>query len=485
MRKLTTMLAMLALLTLALPAGAASSRVVTNSNDSGPGSLRSALEAGRGPITIHPKVGDIEIDTGLVWSSGRELVIKGSGQAVTDSDGSASGALLTVVKGADTTITRLDFRGPGAFDIDHQGGGNAIKIEVPSGAKGDVELKLHRLNISDVGLHGVHVDDLTNATSASIEVEVDGVVVSNVGHGGFDQDGIRVDERGRGDIEFESKASQFVGVGADGVELDEGGPGDVEAKVSRSAFEANGNYCSFRFEEGALAAAGVVLLDDFEELAIIIDPVQEQVVRDLYEPNQEECLEFVADEGEMEVAIDIDDAFDIDEADEGSIVSKVSRTSVVANEDEGLDYDETGPGHIVGSVDRLTAVDNTDEAVKYTEDGPGNVIAKNSRIDGPGQDIEFEELGDGRLDVSLSRSTIDDYKLLEEDSGDFEAEASRTTMDGVEGEETGEGDLEIALSRSIVDGDIELEQEAPGEGTFSLRMTTHNGDLDLTGVTEG
>lgn len=486
MKRLSVALTVLSLFALALPAAARSQNVVTNANDSGPGSLRTALDAGVSPITIPRWVGDIELSEPLVWDSTTKLVIRGSGQALTDLEPSGDTVddfdLLVISNGADTSISNLSLRGSGGFDIANKGGSSGIKLVVPPGATGTVAVDLNRVSISDVGLHGVHIDDLTNATEASIELTVGRVRVVNAGIGGFDQDGIRVDERGGGDLVFRSTRSVFEAVGADGVELDEGGSGDVVARVHDTDFNANGNYCSFRFAEDDLEAAGITLLDDFEELAIIIDPADEQAVRDLFNDNEEECLEFVEDDGEMEVAIDIDDALDIDEAEAGSIVSTVVRGSLVANEDEGLDYDESGPGNVVGSIERTMAADNTDEAVKYTELDGGSVKATVTRFDGPGQDVEFEEAGAGDLDAILVRSTIDDLSLVEEDAGSLDSDVERTFVDGIEGEETSSGNLGLLIDRSTVDDDIELEQQIPGEGTLTLRRSIHNGNLDLNGI---
>lgn len=483
MRRLTVILAVLALLGLALPASAHTARV-TNGNDSGPGSLRAALESGRSPIVIWNHVGDIEIGDGLVWASRKDLVIRGTGQTITDLDGSASGALLTVSRGADTSIQRLGFQGPGGFDIANKGGASGIDIAVPADAKGTVKVDLEKVSIADVGLHGLHVDDLTNASRASIALRVHRVTVSNSGIGGFDQDGIRVDEAGKGSISFRSIASDFDRAGADGVELDERGAGDVRADVKHTDFTHNGNYCSFRFEAAEIEGLLGDQVEEVSELEAIIAATALDTFLTLFDANEEECLEIVPDDDLLEIAIDIDDAFDIDEADHGSISSKVAGGSLIGNEDEGLDYDEAGPGGISGRVEGTLAADNTDEAIKFSELDEGHLDAKVSRVSAAGQDLEFEEFGDGSLHSSIRRSTFDDISLVEEDAGSSRNGIARSTVDDIEGEETADGDLRLRIDRSTVGGDIELTQEPPGEGTLRIRDTDFAGTTDLTGVTE-
>jgi hypothetical protein len=469
MRRIIVVATVLALFGMALPAVARSSGVVTTNADSGPGSLRDALEKGKRPIVIRRGVGDIEIDDALVWSHAKTLDIRGTGQTITDSDGSADGALLIVSQGADTRISRLGFDGPGGFGLTNKGGGSGIRVDVPSGERGTVAVSLSRVSISDVGLHGLHVDDLTNATRASVRLNLYRVKVSGVGFGGFDQDGIRVDERGPGHIFFRSVSSDFDSVGADGVELDEGGSGGVYSNVRNSNFTDNGNYCSFRF--------------DGEELETEVDEADLDDFLAGYTDNEVECLEIEIDNGVAEVGIDVDDAFDIDEADGGSISSRFSGGTLVGNQDEGIDLDEEGPGDIIGSVSGTSAHDNTDEAVKYSEEDAGKVIATVNRLSMDGEDIEFEEAGDGSLRSSLTRSTIKDLSLAEEDEGNLTSYTGRSTLDDVESEETGDGDLKALFNRSTLD-DIELTQEDAGTGGVTFIETTYD-DLDLDGVTVG
>jgi hypothetical protein len=88
--------------------------------------------------------------------------------------------------------------------------------------------------------HGIHVSDCTLAdecgggsggagegSPASISLTLTGVTVIDTAYGRFDADGVRVDERGEGSIDFVATSSVFSGIGADGIELDEGQDGDV------------------------------------------------------------------------------------------------------------------------------------------------------------------------------------------------------------------------------------------------------------------
>ncbi len=61
-----------------------------------------------------------------------------------------------------------------------------------------------------------------DGSPASIKVKLNNVHINQVGFGRADADGLRVDDRGEGDIYFTALNSKFTNVGAVGVELDEG-----------------------------------------------------------------------------------------------------------------------------------------------------------------------------------------------------------------------------------------------------------------------
>ena len=270
------------------------------------------------------------------------------------------------------------------------------------------------VEIRDTGNHGLHVSDCSlgddcgggqggggEGSNASIFVDLNRVTIDGAGFGKQDADGVRVDDRGDGDIIFNATDSVFLGVGADGVELDEGNNGSVIINVRNSTFENNGAYCKI---DG-----------DVEELAGL-------------DPN---CV----DGGEA----DLDDAFDIDEAGPGGITGVVSDVLINGNLDEGLDFDVEDDGVVdLDFIAISNSVANGDEDIKVSEAGAASVIVKLAGIDVVG-DIEFEEEGVGDLEVTLYSANVgDDLKLLE----------------------TGEGKGTLTLINSTVVDDIDIDGDS-------------------------
>lgn len=165
--------------------------------------------------------------------------------------------ILEVIGGADLAVSNVSFDGGGGYDMFKPGGGKGIFIDVPEVRDGVVELRLSNVNITGTGSFGVHVSDCSlgdlcseggggagEGSPASISVELVDVVVDGAGFGRADADGVRVDDRGDGDIFFTATRSVFRNMGADGVELDEGDNGSVFVDVRSSRFEHNGDFCN-------------------------------------------------------------------------------------------------------------------------------------------------------------------------------------------------------------------------------------------------
>jgi hypothetical protein len=360
------------------PASAAPAAIVTNGNDSGEGSLRAALASGASVITISDAVSQIDIESTLVYSKTGPLRIQGSGQSIV-ADGDYT--LLAVSNGADLSLSNLDFHGIGGFSAESKGSGKGILVDVPSDRTGVVNLALDNVSVHDVANHGVHVSDCSleddcgsggggggAGSSASIHARLSSVVIEGVGYGKFDADGVRVDDRGAGDIVFEAVGSSFVDVGADGVELDEGDAGDVIVELRDSGFDGNGGYC--------------VIVEATPEL-------------------DKGCF----DDGEL----DLDDGFDIDEAADGSIYATVVNVTLDSNLDEGLDYDEEGAGDITADLVDIHTSQNGDEGVKCSEEGAGDLaveIRSSSSVDNGDDGIQLESEDAGRTDASVHDTLI-------------------------------------------------------------------------------
>jgi len=439
---------------------------VTNGNDSGPGSLRDALEVQQASVVdISRKVKVIEIASTLTYASQESLYIEGSGQTITTP---LNITLLAVTEGADLKVKNLDFVGPGGFSITSRGdigqsAGKGIFVDVREEQTGSVTLHLDNVSVSGVANHGIHVSDCSLAddcgagaggggegSPAGIVVIADRLKVFDVGQGKFDADGLRVDDRGAGGITALIRRSSFTGVGADGVELDEGNEGSVDVLSLRNDFSNNGDYC-----DPALLQAFLPEVDEaeFAESEQITDA---DIPLPITGSPDDACIEEEIDRyasgfiEAYEVGIDVDDGIDLDEAGDGDLLSRMVRTTINDNFDEGVDYDEAGDGSIDVRIVRSSAKGNADDGFKFSEEDGGDVIALVSRsfskFNG-GKGFVFEEEGDGDLDVTVLRSIT----LRNDDSDD-----------------TG----------------IETVQEDDGIGTLKVRKSNIIDGIDLDGVEE-
>jgi hypothetical protein len=367
-----------------LSALAAPAAKVTNGNNDGPGSLRAALMSGATNVVIKKSVGTITVTETLAYTGEKALHISGTGQTIDGSGLTDNFApILAITAGADLAVSNLAIEGGGGYSrVTNQGGGKGIFVNVPLEREGLVTVRLTKVSVSGVGNHGVHVSDCTLAddcgggqggggagSMASVDVRLNDVLIDGVGKGKQDADGVRVDERGDGDIIFSATNSTFINVGADGVELDEGDMGSVVLNVRNSTFDGNGDYCVGWDEDG---------IDDA-------------------------CN----DEGDA----DVDDGFDVDEAGFGSIAGKVINVFVTNNFDEGLDFDEEDAGGFDVSFTNIYAANNEDEGIKLSEEGDGNVGAALNAVtlennNGDGEETEIESEDSGYVIVSVTGSTI-------------------------------------------------------------------------------
>lgn len=438
----------------------AATLLVTNGNDAGDGSLRAALSVAADSSVASTIVlahdGEVSLQSGLLYTGIAPVSIIGAGQVLR---ANGNFTLLSVTSGADLTITGLDLAGPGGFDINHRGNidtpaGNGILLAVPAERVGTVALHLMDVSIRDVAGYGLHVSDCDLAqacggggggagggSAASVAVFLSHVTIEATGGGRFDGDGLRVDERGAGDISLVARASRFAGNGADGVELDEGQDGDVTALILDSAFVDNGGYCApdvmnaflpeideAEFEDGAATQADVPGPD----FGSPDDACLERAV-DLYDSGAVQAYE---------IGLDLDDGFDIDEAGAGSVMVTLIRSTITGNLDEGLDFDEEDTGHIAAVILGTTASGNTDDGFKLSEADEGDITGLMRGAvarDNGGKGAVFEEEDAGDVDVTV----IDGVSANNDDSDD-------TGLEVVQDDE-GTGTLRITGSE-IADG---------------------------------
>lgn len=405
--------------------------VVSNAENNGEGSLRAAIAAaaamdGGAQIVITTDE-DISIASPLVYEGSEGLVIFGNGNAVM-AEGDFT--VLSSANGASLSITDMAFVGTGGFDINNRAdadgvSGKGIFIDVADDQTGVVALDLVNVTVAGVANHGIHISDCNLAddcgsggggagegSAASIEVNLTNVTIDDAGNGKFDADGLRVDERGEGDIHAMIVNSTFVGVGADGIELDEGQAGDVIATVIGSVFEENGVYCHPDILEAYLPEEDEGEYDDNVKMeSDIPGPVTGSPDDGCFEREVD-----TYDSGyveEYEFGIDVDDGFDIDEAGPGGMYVVMTSSEIINNLDEGADFDEEDDGGITAWFVNTLSAGNADDGYKNSEEGAGDVVggligsvAENNG--GKGAVFEQEDGGDIAVVVADSVATGND-----------------------------------------------------------------------------
>lgn len=412
---------------------------VTTLAATGEGSLQAALDAAGASsepsniMIIAP--GEIATAQGLTYRGGSPLSIYGNGASVTSA---ANVTLFSAFDAREITLIDMAFQGPGGFSITARGdiggpAGKGIFIDVAEDAEGTIGLQLINVSVAGVAGHGIHISDCTLAddcgggeggggegSAASILVQLADVTITNVGQGSFDADGLRVDERGPGDITLTGMYVNVRGVGADGIELDEGQSGDVIVDLIHSNFIENGNYCDPATLDAYLPDARE---GEFREFEIIVG--------DLPRPAEDTpdmaCFELELDtyDGgsveEYEYTIDVDDGLDIDEAGPGSIIATFSVGEMIGNYDEGYDFDEAGPGDIDVVFTGIIGNGNIDNAIKLSEEGPGSVYLTATAVEASSNGsvgIVAEEEDGGDLTMALIGSATSGN-----DGGDLGVEA--------------------------------------------------------------
>lgn len=498
----------------------ASVYTVTDAGDTmTPGTLRHALEVAQASdIHIANSVGDIMINSTLTYSKRKALSIHGTGQTIETSN---DVDILALTQGASLTAKNLDFQGPGGFDVNNQAMGSlgkGIFIDVRDDQKGTVHMYLKNVSVLGVANHGIHISDCTLAddcgsgsggggdgSNASINIQFHNVTIDNAGNGKFDADGLRVDERGKGSITFNSYGSTFKNVGADGVELDEGDNGGVYAFTKNNTFDSNGNYCDptqFKFDDEIEVMGNI---EDDEMAITVAKEAHLMSEATMAMPNADfSCVEAEAeydsddDKTVIELGLDLDDGIDLDEAGNGSIEMKMVKSTVSNNLDEGVDLDEEGKGGMWLEFINSKVFDNRDDGVKLTEEDEGGLTAKVVKSSATGNDkgFVFEELGKGSVwfDIIMTESVANDgdgIEIEEADNGSLEGNVIKTTSSmsddgkGFDIQESGNGNLNINFKKTTAidndNDDLEADQEDAGIGEIKIR-NSNIGARDIDGI---
>src|SRR5918993_2623992 len=424
--------------------GAVDQVFVTNSNDSGPGSFREAiLQANADPqiarVLFDGRVTSIRLITPVQFVGGQDLAIDGNSATLDGSALASASAAFIATGGGDLAISSLTVRDTP---------GEGIAVEVPAGATGTLSVSLFKVDIIDNAGHGVLINDQEDpsttdgaqpdarGSAASIEVTV---VNSRFIHNGYsvsDRDGLRINEGGNGDLTITVKHSSAHDNGADGIEVDERGAGNVHIDVVHTKLTENGRF----------------------------DP------------------------------LDLDDGFDIDEYNDGSIIGTVFQTSANRNFEEGFDFNENNAGDLRVDMQQVAANGNGEEGIDYEEDddfaGGGDLVTVMSHITANGNGtttdgdagLKIREKGDGSLDatataVETSNNLIGGISVREDDARALLSKVTTATSlsnggRGIDFDENGIGDLTAAVSGSTVsfnaDVDIRPDEASTGVGVLYL-----------------
>lgn len=319
---------------------------VSNNSDSGPGSFREAITAANGDtsvnwITFARGLGSIGLQSTVTFNGAQALRIDGH-EATLTAAGSAAFDLFVTTGGGWLEISRLGLVA---------GHANGIVVSIPAEAGGEVRVDLWEVILTGNGLFGLLIDD-SLGSPAGVLLNLQRCVVTENGTGAIDNDGLRVNERGPGNVSASFKECLFEANGADGVELDEGDLGDVLVQVLHSDFNENGFL-------------------DIE---------------------------------------DLEDGIDVDEAGDGDIVALMVDCRLDGNGDEATDLNEDGTGSLFASFYQVTANDNVDKGLTAEEFGDGNVQAVYSQIIAIGnkkEGVKLDESDGGDLQVELHNAYLE------------------------------------------------------------------------------
>jgi hypothetical protein len=440
--------------------------LVVNSHDDGPGSFRHAILAANGDAAItriqFVGVSNIRLLKSVEFSGAQALTIDGNGGAL---DGSkAGGAAFLSTGGGNLSVNHLKVRNSRA---------EGIVVQVPPTATGTLHVSLVGVEIVNNSGHGVLVNDQedsstpedaepnANGSPASVDVSVlNSRFIAN-GYSVSDRDGLRVNEGGDGDLIITVKDSVSEKNGADGIEADERGAGDVRVQMHGSRLTENGP----------------------------LDPA------------------------------DLDDGFDIDEWNDGSIVGSITSSVASRNREEGFDFNENHNGDLRVDMHVVEASWNGEEGIDLEEDddfgNSGDLVTVMSNIvivgNGNGADgaLKIREKETGSLDVTLTNIlSADNFGsgiFVRESSGGSSVvritgartEGNRLGLidgvlaggHGIELLESGAGDLTatIADANSAANEGfgIFVDETGAGAGTASLGGVTYVGAVNLLGERGG
>lgn len=430
--------------------------IVTHGYASGKGSFRDAIlranaDANIQRIEIKPANLTVRLDESVAYTGAQALTIIGKRSTI---DASAlAGSALIANGGADLTIEDLTIQ---------DAGGEGLEVQIPTTATGTITVVLRHVTALRNAGHGVLINDQEqtdttdgvqpngSGSAAALVVQVENVRFAENGYSVSDRDGLRINEGGAGDLTFTAINARSEDNAADGIELDERGNGSIFVDVRDTQILRNGKF----------------------------DPE------------------------------DLDDGFDIDEYDAGSIVGSMVRTSANDNYEEGLDFNENNAGDLRVDLSNVEASRNREEGIDYEEDddfaGGGDlvttmvdIIADGNGADGGDAGLKIREKGDGNLEADVTRvrtsaNVIGGISIREDATGSLRstitaATAQGNTGNGIDFDENSAGNLTAMVleSASTNNGRVGVRADEASDGVGSLTLTAVTISGNVNGNTSG
>ena len=409
---------------------------VTTSANSGDGSLRAAIEAANvDPSITHVQVkkdlGTVPLETSIHYSGSQDLTIDGGG-LVLDASGLGAGEPGFLADGGgDLKVGNLTIDGAPGY---------GLQVEVPSDASGVQSLTLDGVIVRNNGLHGVLMNDQATpllspfpedgdvtdpaeaqaGSGAGLVVRVTNSRFEDNGWAALDNDGIRINEGGDGDLDFSVAGSRMQGNGADGIELDERGAGNAVFSVLHTDILENGFF-------------------------------------DLNTPL---------------ATRDLDDGMDVDEWGAGDIVGRFVQVTANENAEQGLDLNENEAGDLRVTMQNVEGSRNGQEGIELEEDddeaGGGNIDADFARVTTNGNGLYADDegaFGDGGL-KSREKGVGDNHTRV------VGAISRNNPGDGVIVREEGDGDIVSVLTQVAAhdNGDNGIQVREANGGALDARI---------------
>lgn len=439
-----------------LSVGSGSTVIVTHGYASGKGSFSDAVARANADakitrIEIKPANLTVRLAASVTYTGAQPLTISGKRSTI---DASAvAGSALIANGGADLTLEDLTIR---------DASGEGLEMQVPTTAAGTITVVLRDFTAIGNDGHGVLINDQEqtettdgvqpngNGSAAALVVRVENVRFAENGYSVSDRDGLRVNEGGEGDLTFTAVNARSEDNAADGIELDERGNGSVLIDVRDTQILRNGKF----------------------------DPE------------------------------DLDDGFDIDEYDAGSISGTMIRTKANDNYEEGLDFNENNAGDLRVDLSEVEASRNREEGIDYEEDddfaGGGDlvttmvdIIANGNGADGGDAGLKIREKGVGDLEANVTRvqtseNVIGGISVREDAAGALRstivsANSFGNTGNGIDFDENSTGDLTATVnaSSSTNNGGVGVRGDEASDGVGSLTLTGVTISGNVGGNTSG